>query len=144
MPSWVWSNVFVVCLLLMAGGVTYSVRRSRMWSEIFRDLWRRRRFALLVVAFYVLVALLDSVYWVGGMEESQDTVARYEAQSILDDRERLVVGSHGGRYRPVCCVVLRFRDTIAGGDSALRRLERLVGRTERLKRRHRRSVRHDA
>lgn len=84
MPSWVWSNIVVFCLLLMAGGVTYSVRRSRMWSEIFRDLWRRRRFALLVVGFYVFVALLDSVSWVGGMEGSQDTVARYEAQSILD------------------------------------------------------------
>jgi len=55
-----------------------------MWSEIFHDLWRRRRFALLVVAFYVFVALLDSVSWVGGMEGSQDTVSRYEAQSILD------------------------------------------------------------
>ena len=54
MPSWVWSNIVVVCLLLMAGGVTYAVRRSRMWSEITRDLWRRRRFALLVVGALLL------------------------------------------------------------------------------------------
>jgi len=84
MPSWIWSNIIVVLLLLITGVAVFYARRSRMWSETFRDLWLRRRFALLVIGFYVLVALLDSVAWVGGMEGGQDTVARYQAQSILD------------------------------------------------------------
>ena len=67
-----------------------------------------------------------------------------EAQRVLDHRERLVVGPHRGGDRPVGGVVLGFRNTIAGGDPVLRGLQRLVGRAETLKRRHRRSVRHDA
>ena len=53
MPSWIWSNIIVVLLLLITGVAVFYARRSRMWSETFRDLWLRRRFALLVIGFYV-------------------------------------------------------------------------------------------
>ena len=95
MADWVWSNVVVALLLMGTGGVVFYARRSRMWTETFSDLWRRRRFAVLVIGFYVLVALLDSVAWVGGMDQGEDTVARYEAQSILD---RLFAGSQERSY----------------------------------------------
>ncbi len=84
MADWVISNIVVAILLGMALGLTLAVRRSRMWSDTFRDLWRRRRLAIGVVAFYLAVALLDSVAWVGGVEMGEDTVARYQAQSVLD------------------------------------------------------------
>ena len=37
-----------------------------------------------MVAAYILIALLDSIAWVGGVEGERDTVARYEAQSLID------------------------------------------------------------
>ena len=84
MPGWVISNIVVAVLLGVILGLTLAVRRSRIWSETFRDVWRRRRLAIGVVAFYVGVALLDSVAWVGGVEMGEDAVARYQAQSVLD------------------------------------------------------------
>jgi len=84
MAGWVLSNIIVFLLLLAAGAMAFAARRSRMWSDTFSDLWQRRRFAILVIAFYVFVALLDSVAWVGGVEGGEDAVARYKAQSILD------------------------------------------------------------
>ena len=95
MADWVISNIVVAILLGMALGLTLAVRRSRMWSDTFRDLWRRRRLAIGVVAFYLAVALLDSVAWVGGVEMGEDTVARYQAQSVLD---RLFADSHERSY----------------------------------------------
>jgi len=84
MPDWVISNIVVAVLVGVILGLSLAVRRSRLWSETFRDLWRRRRLAITVVAAYVGVALLDSVAWVGGVEMGEDAVARYQAQSVLD------------------------------------------------------------
>jgi len=75
----------VVALLLAAGvAVGFFVRRNRLWSEAAVDLRRRRPWALLVVALYVAVAVLDSVSWVGGAEAGEDVVAAYKARSVLD------------------------------------------------------------
>jgi peptide/nickel transport system permease protein len=84
MESHVISNVVVLLLLGAAAWATLSVRRSRMWSEAFGQLWRRRRLALIVVALYVFVAMLDSIAWVGGEQQGEDAVAKYQAQSLLD------------------------------------------------------------
>jgi len=81
---WVVSNL-VVALLVAAGiAVALWLRRNRLWAEAGLQLWRRRRLAILVVFAYVGVALLDSISWVGGLEEQSDTVARYEARSVID------------------------------------------------------------
>ena len=89
MEAWVFSNIVVGSILdhRSSGGLAAVVRRSRMWSEAFSSLWRRRRVALSrAIGFYVLVALLDSVA-VGGREQfGEDAVAKYQAQSILIDR----------------------------------------------------------
>ena len=84
MDAHVVSNLIV--LLLIAGAVAAVVvaRRSRMWSAGFRSLWRRRRLALVVVGVYVLIALLDSVAWVGGAEAGADAVSQHEARTVID------------------------------------------------------------
>ena len=66
MESHIVSNVVVGVLLLMAAASVWGVRRSRMWSEAFGEIWHRRRLAICVVFLYVGIALLDSIAWVGG------------------------------------------------------------------------------
>jgi len=78
------SNLVVVLLLAAGVAAGFLVRRNRLWSEAAVDLRRRRPLALLVVALYVAVAVLDSVSWVGGAEVGEDVVAAYKARSVLD------------------------------------------------------------
>ncbi len=81
--GWMISNIVVA--VLVAGGlaVAVAVRRSRMWSEAFRQLRRRRPIALAVIGVYAAVALLDSIAWVGG-GNAEDAVAAHEAKSLID------------------------------------------------------------
>jgi peptide/nickel transport system permease protein len=75
-----------VVALLLTGGIAVGVyvRRNRLWSEAARELWRRRPLAILVVLTYVVVALLDSVSWIGGSAGAEDAVAAHEARSVID------------------------------------------------------------
>jgi peptide/nickel transport system permease protein len=85
MPETHWISNAVVALLFTLGiGVGVFVRRNRLWGEAARELLRRRPLALLVVVLYVLVALLDSVAWVGGAAETADVVAAHEPRSLID------------------------------------------------------------
>jgi peptide/nickel transport system permease protein len=84
MESYIISNIVSLLLVAFCVAAGFVIRRSRMWSEAFSEVWRRRRIALCVVAAYILIALLDSIAWVGGVEGERDTVARYEAQSLID------------------------------------------------------------
>jgi peptide/nickel transport system permease protein len=79
---WV-SNIAVV--LLVAGAVWLGriVAESRFWRESAVDLWRRRRAAIVVVGLFVLVALLDSISWIGGAGAG-DNVAASRPRSIID------------------------------------------------------------
>jgi peptide/nickel transport system permease protein len=78
----------VVVALLVAGAVyaVRAVRRSDLWSENARELWRRRPIALVVVAVYVAIALLDSIAWVGGdtAVQASDVVAQHGPRSLID------------------------------------------------------------
>ncbi len=78
------SNVVVAGLAVAGLGATFAVRRNRLWREAARELVRRRPWALMVVAAYVLVALADSVYWEGGDLDGADRVSQHEAMSLLD------------------------------------------------------------
>jgi peptide/nickel transport system permease protein len=71
------ANLVVLGLMLGAGLVLRAARRNAFWREAGRQLWRRRPIALAVVALYVLIALFDSVAWVGGGRAG-------EARSLLD------------------------------------------------------------
>ena len=58
------SNAVVLLLIAGAGLVARWVSRDRFWRENAVQLWRRRRAALIVVAIYLIVGLLDSISWV--------------------------------------------------------------------------------
>lgn len=80
--AWI-SNIAVI--LLLAGGIwlARAASRSRYWRESARELWRRRRVALIVIGLFVLIALLDSISWVGGARDGDDMTA-FQARSIID------------------------------------------------------------
>jgi peptide/nickel transport system permease protein len=60
------SNIIVVLLLVGAVWTVRIVRGDRFWRENFIQLWFRRRWAIVVIAIYLLIALLDSVSWISG------------------------------------------------------------------------------
>jgi peptide/nickel transport system permease protein len=75
------SNIVVLLLVLGAIGLARAVARSRFWRESAVELWRRRKAAIVVVAVFVLIALLDSIAWIGGGAEG---VAAYQPRTIID------------------------------------------------------------
>ena len=79
---WV-SNGVVLLLILGSLWVARSVARSRFWRESAIELWRRRRLAIVVVAVFVLIALLDSISWVGGARDG-DNLAAFRPRTIID------------------------------------------------------------
>jgi peptide/nickel transport system permease protein len=80
--TWI-SNSIVV--LLVAGGIWLARRlaRNRFWRESAIELWRRRWFAIVVVAAFVFIALLDSISWVGGARDG-DGLAAFRPRTIID------------------------------------------------------------
>jgi peptide/nickel transport system permease protein len=62
------SNLVVAVLAAGALGVTIFVRRSPQWRDAAHQVWRRRPIAVLVVTLYVLVAVGDSIAWIGGAD----------------------------------------------------------------------------
>jgi len=84
MEVWMVSNVTAVTLVASCVGVALAVRRNRLWSDAARQIWKKRSLSILVIAFYLAVALLDSISWIGGVEDQSDAVAKYQAQSVID------------------------------------------------------------
>ena len=78
------SNLMVGLLLAAGIAAFFVLRRNRLWREAASALVRRRPWALAVVGLYVGVALADSIYWTGGVEESADVVSHHEALSLID------------------------------------------------------------
>lgn len=95
MAPHVWSNLIVAALLLGSVGLVFVVRRNRLWSEAFGQLWRKRRLSIVVIGLYLAVALLDGVSWVGGASAGSDTMAEHEARSVID---RLFEGTREASY----------------------------------------------
>jgi peptide/nickel transport system permease protein len=77
-----WQNAVVALLGVGGVGALVAARRSDLWRDAGRELVRRRPLALLVVGLYVLVALLDSVSWVGAREGDQ--MAAHKPRSVVD------------------------------------------------------------
>jgi peptide/nickel transport system permease protein len=84
MEAHIISNLVVAVVLTALTSAVVLIRRDRMWSNAARHLWRSRKVAIIVVALYVGVGLLDSVAWVGGMQGAGDAVSQHHAQSIID------------------------------------------------------------
>ncbi len=95
MEAHVVSNIVVALVLAALVAVTLLIRRDRMWSNAARELWRRRAVAISIIGLYVVIGLLDSVAWVGGMEGSGDAVSQHHAQSVID---RVFSGTHERSY----------------------------------------------
>ena len=80
MESHVWVNCLVALLVLGALAAAWRVRRNALWREAGRELWRRRPFALAIVALYTLVALLDAISWIdaegAGVREPRSLLVR--------------------------------------------------------------------
>jgi peptide/nickel transport system permease protein len=74
-----------ITLLVLAGGVWVAryVARDRYWRESAVELWRRRPVALVVLAAFVGIALLDSVAWVGGAGGGHN-LAAFRPRSVID------------------------------------------------------------
>ena len=58
------ANVVVLGLIIGAVVLARAMARNRYWRENALQLWRRRPAALLVIAVYLAVGLLDSIAWV--------------------------------------------------------------------------------
>ena len=84
MEAWIVSNVVVVALLVLGVTATSFIIKRRLWREAFVQLWRRRPIAICIVGLYVIVALLDSIAWVGGESVGNDAVSVHEARSLID------------------------------------------------------------
>jgi peptide/nickel transport system permease protein len=82
--SHITSNLIVLALVLGLVALGRLIRRNRLWREAFSEIVRRRPLATAVFVLYALIALSDSVAWVGGKSSSGDAVARFEAKSLLD------------------------------------------------------------
>jgi peptide/nickel transport system permease protein len=80
MESYVVSNIITGALIALAAVAAVAAARSPLWRDAARDLWRRRPVALTAVALYVLVALLDSIAWMGGGED----VTLVRPRSVID------------------------------------------------------------
>jgi len=80
------SNLVVAALLLGAVAAVWFIARSDLWADACVELARRRPIALAVIAFYIAVALLDSVAWIGGGTETAtgDMLARHQPRSVID------------------------------------------------------------
>jgi peptide/nickel transport system permease protein len=74
------SNITVLLLVLGAVWLARTLARSRFWRESAVELWRRRRIPIVVVGVFVLIALLDSIAWIGGGEG----VAAYQPRTVID------------------------------------------------------------
>jgi peptide/nickel transport system permease protein len=74
------SNLVTAALVAAAGAAAWGAVTSPLWREALGELWRRRAGACVVVGLYVLIALLDSVSWIGG----QDGVTLAKPRSVID------------------------------------------------------------
>lgn len=85
MEVWI-SNGFVAVLVFGGVALGLFIRRNSLWRDAVEFLAKRRPVALGVLGLFVVVALLDSVTWVGGgqLAMSEDSVAAFKPRSVLD------------------------------------------------------------
>ena len=86
MPSHVLSNCIAGLLVIGSGALAWRLKDDEIWREAGRDLWRRRSVALSILALFTLIALFDSVAWVGGdhSAELRDVMALHTPRTLID------------------------------------------------------------
>ena len=75
-----WINLFVVALIGCFAYFVWAIRRNRYWSEQLAEVRRRRRGSVWILAFFLTVAVADSVSWRGG----DSTSSLQQARSLID------------------------------------------------------------
>jgi peptide/nickel transport system permease protein len=78
------SNGFTFFLLVSLFGIGRWVAARRLWREAMISLWHRRKAALLVVSLYVLIGLMDSIAWKGGIPEGAVDVLPNAPLTVID------------------------------------------------------------
>jgi len=89
------SNLVAGLLVLGIVLVARHLRRNRLWREAGGELWRRRRVAIGIVALYLLIALLDSIAWKGGVEPDTIGVLPGAPLTVID---RAFLGTREASY----------------------------------------------
>ena len=89
------SNLMTLGLLLGIWGATRWVSRRRIWREAAQELWGRRRLAIAFAGLYILIGLLDSVAWKGGVPEDITDVLPNAPLSVID---RAFLGTKEASY----------------------------------------------
>ena len=84
LESHVVSNGLTLLLLASVFGLARWVAGRRLWREAMISLWRRRKGAVLVVAIYVAIGLLDSVAWKGGVPDDVVDVLPNAPLTVVD------------------------------------------------------------
>ena len=84
MEAHVIGNLAVAAIVAFLLLVARAVRRDRLWKENLAEVWRRQPIAIVVFGFWIAVALLDSISWVGGAAVGEDVLAAHEARSVID------------------------------------------------------------
>jgi len=89
------SNIVTVALLAGVALVVRLVRRQRLWNEAAQHLWGRRKFAIMIVGVYLVIGLLDSVAWKGGVPEGAVGVLPNASLTLID---RAFIGTKEASY----------------------------------------------
>ena len=95
LEPYILSNVVTVVLLVGLGLLVRVVLRQRLWSEAAQQLWGRRKLAIMIVGVYLMIALLDSIAWKGGVPEDTIGVLPNSAQTLID---RAFLGTKEASY----------------------------------------------
>lgn len=95
LEPYMFSNAVVLGLVLGGMLLVRAVGRERLWREAAVQLWNRRRIAIIVVGLYMMVGVLDSVAWKGGIPEDAIDVLPNAPLTIVD---RAFLGTREASY----------------------------------------------
>lgn len=84
METHVLVNLLVAAIVAFGVFVGRAIRRDRLWRESLVKVWRRQPIAILVLAAFIAIALLDSIAWIGGEVSGEDVLAQHQARSLID------------------------------------------------------------
>ncbi len=93
-------NLIVLALVLGGLVIARHVARDRFWRETVRELWRRRPAAIVIIAIYLVIGLLDSISWIGG-HTADDPLGAFTARTVIDrifQPERLKEASYSAPF----------------------------------------------
>lgn len=80
------TNLVVVAIILGVLACVRIFRRNELWLQAFQALWKKRPIALLILATFLSIGILDSVTWVDGALDASGTrtLSSFEERSVLD------------------------------------------------------------